>query len=274
MIYDYYKPTRLLEATELFRTKQVEGGKPLYFGGGTEIITLFRLQEISLDTAIDIKAIDAVRIHDMVEGYFAIGAAVTLTEIQTKNQFPLLTAVAKEVADRTARNKITLGGNICGNIFYREAVLPLLLSDSLIVTARGKDINMNLLTSKFNEKMLLEDGEIFVQAFIEEKYLHAPYIARKKRQQWDTGYPLITAAALKIDNHIRLAFSGLCAFPFRSKQMEAVLNETGVSDEEKLNRAIAAVPGEILDDVEGSKEYRLFVLRNLLEEILVSLERV
>jgi len=274
MIFDYYKPERLLEATEYFMERKKEGGTPLYFGGGTEIITMHRLHEISLDTAIDIKAIDAVKIHDLVEGYFAIGAAVTLTEIQTKNLFPLLTEVGKEVADRTARNKITLGGNICGTIFYREAILPLLLADSLIVTAKGRDIRMNYISSKFNQKMLLEEGEVFVQAFVEEKYIKLPFYTRKKRQQWETGYPLITAAALKIDNKIRVAFSGLCAFPFRSTEMETALNEPEMSDEQRINKAITAVPGEILDDVEGSREYRLFVLRNLLEEILLSMERV
>lgn len=274
MTFDYYKPDRLLEATQYYMDRKNEGGLPLYFGGGTEIITMHRLHEISLYTAIDIKAIDAVKIHDLVEGYFAVGAAVTLTEIQTKNLFPLLTGVGKEVADRTARNKITLGGNICGNIYYREAVLPLLLTDSMIVTAKGRDIRMDYISSKFNRKMLLEEGEIFVQAFVEEKYIKLPFYTRKKRQQWETGYPLITAAALKVDNKIRAAFSGLCAFPFRSAEMESALNEPGLSDEQRINMAIVAVPGEILDDVEGSRDYRLFVLRNLLEEILLSMERV
>jgi CO/xanthine dehydrogenase FAD-binding subunit len=274
MTFDYYKPDRLLEATQYYMDRKNEGEMPLYLGGGTEIITMHRLHEISLDTAIDIKAIDAVKIHDLVEGYFAVGAAVTLTEIQTKNLFPLLTGVGKEVADRTARNKITLGGNICGNIYYREAVLPLLLTDSMIVTAKGRDIRMDYISSKFNRKMLLEEGEIFVQAFVEEKYIKLPFYTRKKRQQWETGYPLITAAALKVDNKIRAAFSGLCAFPFRSAEMESALNEPGLSDEQRINMAIVAVPGEILDDVEGSRDYRLFVLRNLLEEILLSMERV
>ncbi|MCE4047965.1 MULTISPECIES: FAD binding domain-containing protein [Bacillaceae] len=274
MIFDYFRPERLLEATEYFTERRKEGGIPLFFGGGTEIITMQRLHEITLDTAIDIKAIDAVNIHDIVEGYVAIGAAVTLTEIQNKNLFPLLTEVSKEVADRTARNKITLGGNICGNIFYREAVLPLLLADSLIVTAKERDIRMEYISAKFKQKMLLEEGEVFVQAFVEEKYRKQPFYTRKKRQQWETGYPLITAAALKVDQKIRVAFSGLCAFPFRSNEMEAALNEAELSAEQKINKAIQTVPGEILDDVEGSREYRLFVLRNLLEEILQSLERM
>lgn len=124
MIFDYFRPERLLEATEYFTERRKEGGIPLFFGGGTEIITMQRLHEITLDTAIDIKAIDAVNIHDIVEGYVAIGAAVTLTEIQNKNLFPLLTEVSKEVADRTARNKITLGGNICGNIFIGKLYFP------------------------------------------------------------------------------------------------------------------------------------------------------
>lgn len=48
------------------------------------------------------------------------GAGVTLTELEDKNLFPLLSKSASEVADHTARNKITLGGNICGHIFIEK----------------------------------------------------------------------------------------------------------------------------------------------------------
>ena len=42
--------------------------------------------------------------------------------------------------------------------------------------------------------------------------------------------------------------------------------------EERIKRALEELPQPILNDVEGSSQYRLFVLQNLLQDVLQSLE--
>lgn len=84
---------------------------------------------------------------------------------------------------------------------------------------------------------------------------------------------MITLAALKIDQKIRVAISGLCPFPFRSPFVEDAINRKDQSFEERTEGAIAALPQPILDDIEGSKEYRIFVLRNLLADAVETLDR-
>jgi len=186
----------------------------------------------------------------------------------------LLTKTASEVADHTARGKITLGGNICAQIFYREAVLPFLLADSqvLLIGPNGKRIVP--INDIFQGQLRLERGEILVQIATENRFIRAPFFSVKRRQQWDTGYPLITIAALKIDQQVRVGISGLCPFPFRSKEVEDALNNKGLTAEERAAGAIAVLPQPVLDDVEGSSEYRIFVLRNLFYDLLASLDRV
>jgi aerobic carbon-monoxide dehydrogenase medium subunit len=83
---------------------------------------------------------------------------------------------------------------------------------------------------------------------------------------------LITVAALKKDNEIRLALSGLCPFPFRSKSIEKALNNRDIPASERVSRALEELPGPILDDVEGSADYRRFVLRNLLLDVVEVLD--
>ena len=80
-------------------------------------------------------------------------------------------------------------------------------------------------------------------------------------------------AALKIVEEIRVAVSGLCPFPFRSSEMEETLNNRLYSVEERVERALSMLPNPILDDIEGSADYRLFVLRHLLMDMLATLER-
>lgn len=269
---EYYKPMTIKEALETFYFLKAKNKRPIYYAGGTEIITLGRLNLVETDALIDIKDLKECQSFEFNEDYLISGAALSLTHIEEKNLFPLLSKSSMEIADRTARNKITLGGNLCGQIFYREAVLPFLLCDSQVIVAGYNGVEAFPIEQIFNQTLQLQDGQLLVQLMTEKKYINLPYMSIKKRQQWDTGYPLLTIASIKSDNQLRFAFSGLCPFPFRSKQMEAVLNNTNLSAEERIQKAIQFIPGEVLDDVEGSKEYRLFVLRNTLEEIILEME--
>lgn len=270
--FDYYKPKTMEEAVTLFSSLKREGKQPVYYSGGTEIITLGRLNLLYTDAVIDIKGIPECRQQYFKSGFLHIGSALSLTEIEETNEFPLLTQTASEVADHTSRSKITLGGNICGNIFYREAILPFLLADSQIVFADVKGTRTVPIHELFHEWLQLRNEECLIQLQVEQKYLKAPFVSIKRRKQWDVGYPLITVASLKVDEEIRVAISGLCPYPFRSKEMEVFLNQGELSNEEKINQAILHVPSPILDDVEGSADYRLFVLKNTLADILARLE--
>lgn len=269
--FDYYKPSTLKEAVDLFQYLKQQGKKPMIISGGTELITLGRIDLVYTEAVIDLKEIPEANVMKFDGDYLVLGSTLSLTQIEEGNLFPLLTEIAREIADHTARGKITLGGNICARIFYREAVLPFLLSDSQVVIVGREGVKVVPINEIFKEQLLLNDGEFLIQLATEQKYINAPFYACKRRQQLDTGYPLITVASLKIDNEIRVALSGLCPFPFRSKQLEEALNEGSISIEERVDQALSTLPAFILDDIEGSSEYRLFVLRNQLLDVLAAL---
>jgi carbon-monoxide dehydrogenase medium subunit len=269
--FNYYKPDTLQEAIELFQTLNQEGKHTQFFSGGTELITLGRIDLAYADAVIDIKNIKELRVIHEYGDRIVLGSALSLTEVEEANLFPLLTKTASEVADHTARGKITLGGNICARIYYRETVLPFLLADSLVLVAGIDGIKNVPINEIFNQQLQLKTGEIIVQLEINRKWREAPFVSIKRRQQWKTGYPLVTINGLKADGEIRVAVSGLCPFPFRSREMEFALNNQHTSFEERIGRAIEMVPGPILDDVEGSAEFRLFVLKNLLYNVMAAL---
>ena len=272
--FDYYKPTSLKEAVDLYQYLDQHGKQPMFFSGGTELITLGRIDLAYTEAVIDIKGIPECNVMQISADHLLLGSTLTLTKIEEANLFPLLTKTASEVADHTARGKITLGGNICAQIFYREAVLPFLLADSqvLIVGPDGK--KMVPIHELFLEKLQLKKGEFLIQLATETRFISAPFYSFKRRQQWDTGYPLITVAALKIGQELRVAISGLCPFPFRSKELEASLNKRDLPVSSRIDEGLSKLPKPILDDVEGSANYRLFVLRNLLSDMLTALDRI
>jgi aerobic carbon-monoxide dehydrogenase medium subunit len=270
--FDYFKPTSLKEAVDLYQYIDQQGKQPIFFSGGTELITLGRIDLAFTDAVIDIKDISECKVMQESGDHLLLGSTLSLTKIEEANLFPLLSKTASEVADHTARGKITLGGNICARIFYREAVLPFLLSDSQVLIIGPKGEKVVPINEIFQKQLLLKKGEFLVQLATEKHFITAPFVSFKRRQQWETGYPLITIAALKIEQEVRIAVSGMCPFPFRSREMEAALNNRELPLGSRIDEAIGNLPNPILDDVEGSAKYRLFVLRNLLMDVLASLE--
>ena len=269
--FEYYEPQEIEEAVELYKTLKRDGKNPFYFSGGTEIITLGRLNLIKPDAIIDIKKIPECNQFKSDDQYLYIGAALSLNEFEKNHSFPLLSNVTKEIADHTSNNSITLGGNICGQIYYREAVLPFLLADSTCVTARSSVLQKKNINEMFNQQLQLEDGELLISLITAKEFVDSKSMSIKIRQQWDTGYPLVTVAALKKDEFIRFAFSGVCPFPFRSIKMEEILNNQKLSIRERITAALQIIPGPVLNDIEGSSEYRLFVLENALPIFLKKL---
>lgn len=270
--FEYHKPKSLNEAISLFQDLDKNKKSPIYFSGGTEIITLGRVNKIKTGAVIDIKEIPDCLLLRKDKGIITLGAAQTLNKIKESQYFPFLGKSIVEIADHTARNKITLGGNICANIKYRETILPLLLTDSKVLIAGPKGLKLSPIEDIFNKKLNLDRGELLAQIVIEEKELESFSLCIKKRKHWDVGYPLVTVSANKKDNFIKFAFSGLCAYPFRSKEMEENLNDRYLSQDEKIEKAINNIPDTVLNDVHGSDGYRKFVLKNTLIDILRSVE--
>ncbi|WIK98800.1 FAD binding domain-containing protein (plasmid) [Bacillus bombysepticus] len=270
--FEYYRPHSITEALQLYSKLYQEEKNPLYYGGGTEIITLGRFGNLNTYSIIDIKEIPECNVLGRTPHHMVLGAALTLTRVSESNVFPLLSKTASRVADHTARNKITLGGNIAGEICYREAVLPFLLADSTFGIVGIKGMRYVSIHSLFIERLRLNKGEFLLQVLTDIEYIGLPFYSVKKRKLEKVDYPVITLAALKKGNEIRMAFSGLCAFPFRSTAMEIAINNNQMSVEDKIENTVLYIPAPVLDDIRGSRDYRLFVLRNILRDMLEHFE--
>lgn len=243
-----------------------------YLAGGTEIITWARRNDLSMKAVIDIKGIPECNVFQFQNDKLVIGAVVTLTQLSEANLFPLLSRTSSGVADHTARNKITLGGNISGRIIYREAVLPLLLTNSCFIIAGPKGIKKLSIQQAFENTLQVEKGEFLAQIITDGSYIDLPYVVVRKTKIQKVEYPLVTVAAIKRMELIRTAFSGVCSFPFRSHEMEEIMNDISIPLEVRVDQAISYLPAPLLNNVQGSAEYRKFVLKNTLVNVLEMLE--
>jgi CO/xanthine dehydrogenase FAD-binding subunit len=271
--FEYYKPSSVQIAVEWFQFLQKQGKNPMYYAGGTEIITWARTNSIHPGAVIDLKSIPECNVLEMRNDELIIGACVSLSTLSAANPFPLLSETAQGAADQTARNQITLGGNICGKIYYREAVLPLLLANSRMVIAGMKGIREASIHQVFSQQMRLDNGEFLVQTLTDRSYLSLPFVHFKKRQIGYVGYPLVTVTALKKDNQIHTAYSGVCSFPFRSAQIDQALNDSTIPLSVRIEQAIGNLPAPLLNNAEGSAPYRKFVLKHTMADAVHTLER-
>jgi CO/xanthine dehydrogenase FAD-binding subunit len=187
--------------------------------------------------------------------------------------FPLLGETIRDAADHTNRNKITVGGNLCGRFIYREALLPFLLADSQVVLADTKGIRYVSVHEILNGEPRLEKGQLLIQILSDRRYLDLPFVTVKKTKMEKIDYPIVRISGLKTKEGIRVAFSGVSAVPFRSRKLEEVLNDTSFSLEERIVSVIRLWPRPILSDILSSAAYRTFVLRNTLSETIMALER-
>lgn len=270
--FEYYKPASVKEAMDIYEELSSQDKKPIFYNGGTEIITGARRNLVATKVVIDIKDIPECNVYEYKNDKLYVGASVTISQIEEKNLLPLLRDGSHFIADQTVRNKITLGGNICGKITYREAVLSLLLCDSELIIAGKDGLRKVKINEVFDKTLKLASGEFLAQTIIDKSYIAVPYVSIRKTKEAKSAYPLVRVLAAKKENEIRVAITGVCGFPFRSLEVEGALNNKSISLEARVDKAIKDIPAPITSDTLGSAEYRRFVLRNALIDVLAILE--
>ncbi|MCL6452661.1 MAG: FAD binding domain-containing protein [Alicyclobacillus sp.] len=275
--FEYLPAHTTAEAVAYYVSRAKAGQSPLYCGGATEVVTLGRIGQLETGAVIDIRHIPSAQVLTQRHDQVVAGAGVTLTQIADSvliaETFPLLAASAREIADRTARNQITLGGNICGQIFYREAVLPLLVCESAVRLAGPNGLRELPMDRVFDQTLRLQPGEFLVQTATDTVLAGAPWVYVKRRKMGSVGYPVVSAAAIRVDRDIRVAVSGVYPFPVRALDLEQALNRRELPLSRRIEAAVSTIRADlVLDDVEAARGYRLFVLRDVLREIVESLD--
>lgn len=267
----YCRPDTIEEAHRAFIELSTQGRKPLYYGGGSEIITMSRMESIRPGAVIDIKRVAPCMLLAAHEGGLDIGSGCTLNQIKESGLFPLLSLACGRIADHTNQCRITLGGNLCGTIIYRETSLPLLLCDADVTIMGGQGLRRVPFSSVFDGRMRLMPGELVVGLHVPKWALCAPHFHVKRTTNEKIDYPLVSMAAIRAKGGLRVAFSGVCSYPFRSLDIEGVLGDLSLSKSERVEKAAGLLPEPPCNDVEGDVPYRLFVFKNTLAALLEEL---
>jgi CO/xanthine dehydrogenase FAD-binding subunit len=269
--FDYYQADNAEEAVEKYIELKEKNKNVAYYNGGTEIVTYARKDKMNFDALIDIKNIPACNEFEDSGDKIIIGASITLNEIAEKNYFPLLSRSSEVVADHTTRNHITLGGNLLGRLPFKEPLLPLLVAEAEVTTFNQDGYRTRPITEVFDKRMVLDKEEILLQITVDKSKTELPYFQTRKVKQSEIDYPILHIAALKEDEEIKFALSSLCPFPFRSENIEEILNDSSLSKADKIDEVVENLPVPINSNLRGGKEYKEMLFRNSLQACLDSL---
>lgn len=268
----YYLPGEIDEAISLFNELDRSGKEPLYYSGGTEIIALCRQQKIRPGALIDLKGLETTRNFEVSENRAYFGANLTLNQLSEQEHFPMLAHIARRVADHTIRNRLTLGGNICGRLPYREMILAFLLLDTEAIIAGPEGTCREPLKNLFNKRLQLKKGEFLMQLAVPRDQLTWPFLSKRREKHGPVDYPLFHMAALFMKGQIKLAVSGLCAFPFCSDKLDNLAGDGSLTIAERVEHSLDYLPGTVRDDHLGSAAYRRALWRQDLAAILETVE--
>ena len=264
----YLRPLNAEEAVSAWRVNP--GSR--YLSGGTEISTTSRRSaSYPVSTLIDIKHIAEARALQIDGDMLLLGSALPLSAVADSGHFPLLTATIKGIADRTTRNRLSLGGNIAGMLPYRESVLPLLLADahctSMLQTAGLETPQLRAwrLRDRFNKRLLLEPGELILSFSVPLSFTTLPWSHGRKTRTGPIDYPLVTLCLVKNSRNFLLGLSGAHPYPLRSDETDDLLSRT-----EPVDVAIQAL-GPAKTDHRASDAYRTALLKTMLETAIKEL---
>ena len=268
----YLRPDSVAEAVDAWQQASAEGLQPAFLGGGTELLTAARENRSRPGALIDLKRIDELGAIAQTDEALRCGSSVTLSRLCQQSGFRLLAQTAARVADRTVRNSITLGGNVCGMLPYREALLPFLVADGTASIAGPDGTRSEPLSRVFNKRLRLQPGELLVSLAAPTSVVRAASFYRRRERDGRIDYPLLTLCAVAADNTLRIAVSGVFAYPLRSSEAESALQAAGGDSVTRAAAFVEALGEGVRGDMRAAADYRRELLLQAVAESVSELE--
>lgn len=269
--FDYYRPQSVQDAVEIMRSYIDSGRTAVYYAGGTELVTNFRKGKAKADAVIDIKGIDLLTKVGLDGDTYQIGAAVSLNRIVEEVDIEAFQTVLKKIADHTTRNALTLGGNICGRLTYKEAVLPLLAMDAQIVIAGSSGIYDKPIREVFDKRLKLKKDELLVQVKLDKRAYNA--FSVRETEGIEIDYPILHLFAHREEGALSIALSGYSSLPVFTQVDDEVLK---LIDSGELDSAVSHIYKGFEKDARAcqraSVDYRRHLLSCALEDMAHALK--
>jgi CO/xanthine dehydrogenase FAD-binding subunit len=275
-------PASLGEALDVLARDE---GKWKPFAGGTDLMVLLEAGKLTHQNYVNIWNLPELRGIEVTDSHVTLGALTTYTEVQDhatlRKEFPMLCRAASETGGLAIQNRGTLGGNIVNASPAADSPPALLVYDAELelVSAKGsRTVSYQSFHTGYKQ-MNIRPEELLRAIRLPRSTKQLTHYYRKvgTRKAQAIAKVCFAAVASMNDNRIdeiRLALGSVAPIPLRCVKTESVLRDQ-VPDSNALTTARAALTAEIapIDDVRSTRNYRLNVSLNLLDDFLGQLIR-
>ena len=278
--YNLISPSSLGEALDVL-AQDSGAWKP--FAGGTDLMVLLEAGRLPHKNYVNIWNLKELRGIEVTDSQVTIGALSTYTDVQNhpvlQEEFPMLCQAAKETGGIAIQNRGTLGGNIV-NASPAADSPPALLAYNAELEVVSKAGARRIPYSGFHKgykEMDIRPDELLRAIHLPRYTKGLRHYYRKvgtRKAQAISKVCVAAVANVKDGNieHVRIALGSVAPIPIRCFKTENAVSGQLLNDE-TIAGATQSLADEIspIDDIRSTKDYRLQVSLNLLEDFLSSL---
>jgi CO/xanthine dehydrogenase FAD-binding subunit len=279
--YALITPASLGETLDLL-AREPGTWKP--FAGGTDLMVLLEAGKLPHRNYLNIWNLKELRGIEEDDAYVTLGALTTYTQIQAhpvlRSEFSMLCQAASETGGLAIQNRGTVGGNIVNASPAADSPPALLAYDAeleLASTSGTRWVPYYGFHTGYKE-MLLQPHELLTRIRLprpttrlgNNRLEHYRKVGTRKAQAISkicfSGLATLKGGTIA---DVRIVFGSVAPVPLRCVQTENVLRGEKLGSE-TIARAQQTLAGEIvpIDDIRSTKNYRLRVSLNLLEDFL------
>ena len=274
--YQLVSPTSLAEALEAL-SQNDQAWKP--FAGGTDLMVLLEAGKLPHQNYVNIWNFRELGGIEVSDEYVTLGALTTYTDVQAhstlREEFPMLCQAARETGGIAIQNRGTLGGNIVNASPAADSPPALLAYDAeleLISKAGARRIPYSRFHSGYKQMDLRTDELLRAIRLprMSDRFHYYRKVGTRKAQAISK---VCFAGVIRIVDgrvaHIRIALGSVAPIPIRCERTEASLQDQPLNSEAILLGA-STMSSEIvpIDDIRSTRDYRLRVSLNLLQDFL------
>jgi CO/xanthine dehydrogenase FAD-binding subunit len=203
-----------------------------------------------------------------------VGGGVTLSELAEALPETLLAVVAGGIADHTVRNALTVGGNVCGRLAYREMALALLTLEAQVVLYGADGLVQHPMKDLFHKRLNLGAGELLLGFELDVSILSEARFMRQRRQkQSQTDYPIVHTVVVRRGDAYQAAVSGVSPYVWFGPETNALLKAgPGATPEENAAIILNRLEPLASSDARASAQYKLALLKADLVRFFTELE--
>ena len=250
------------------------------FAGGTDLMVLLESGKLPHKNYLNIWGLAALGGIEVSTEHITLGALTTYTEVQShpilQTEFPMLCQAASETGGLAIQNRGTLGGNIANASPAADSPPALLAynAELELLSVRGSRWVPYQSFHTGYKQTIMQPDELLAHIRLPRLWPDLRHYYRKVGTRKAQAISKVCFAATARINEglidvIRIAVGSVAPVPLRCRKTEAVL-QGAMLDETAIEKARAALSVEIvpIDDIRSTKNYRLKVSLNVLEDFL------